>query len=201
MMPRRAQRCRAAIVGWDRRRSTSGGRFVIAPAARLSLSAVSGFDSSCALSSILAGTQVATLEPVEAATHGAADAAKGTLVARAHRSQSVALRRRRLQRDPSPRRDALRPPATIQLAGGRHDGRHRKNHVRSRNVRRSREVLYLSAGDRREAAESLGTPEGHVVRYDAAGKVIGITIIDARWLLDRDGKISITIPERKRASP
>ncbi len=58
------------------------------------------------------------------------------------------------------------------------------------------DVLYLHAGNRREAAESLGTPEGHAVRYDAAGKVIGITIINARWLLDRDGKISITIPER-----
>jgi len=26
--------------------------------------------------------------------------------------------------------------------------------------------------------------------------VIGLTIINARWLLDRDGKITITIPER-----
>ncbi len=58
------------------------------------------------------------------------------------------------------------------------------------------DVLYLHADNRREAAESVGTPEGHAVRYDAAGKVIGITIINARWLLDRDGKISITIPER-----
>ena len=58
------------------------------------------------------------------------------------------------------------------------------------------DVLYLSVGDLREAAESLGTPEGHAVRYDAAGKVMGITIVNARWLLDRDGKISITIPER-----
>ena len=58
------------------------------------------------------------------------------------------------------------------------------------------DVLYLSVGDRREAAESLGTPEGHAVRYDAAGKVMGITIVNARWLLGRDGKIRITIPER-----
>lgn len=58
------------------------------------------------------------------------------------------------------------------------------------------DVLYLQAGDRREVAESLGTPEGHAVRYDDAGKVIGITIINAGWLLDRDDKISITIPER-----
>jgi len=34
------------------------------------------------------------------------------------------------------------------------------------------------------------------VRYDDAGELIGVTIVDGRWLLDRDGKITITIPER-----
>jgi len=28
--------------------------------------------------------------------------------------------------------------------------------------------------------------------------MIGLTIINARWLLDRDGKITITIPDRSR---
>jgi uncharacterized protein YuzE len=58
------------------------------------------------------------------------------------------------------------------------------------------DVLYLHVGERQPAAESLGTPEGHAVRYDDAGAVIGVTIVNARWLLDRDGKIAITIPER-----
>jgi len=58
------------------------------------------------------------------------------------------------------------------------------------------DVLYLHVGDRQAAADSLGTPEGHAVRYNDAGEVIGITIINARWLLDRDGKITITILER-----
>ena len=58
------------------------------------------------------------------------------------------------------------------------------------------DVLYLHVGDRRPAADSSGTPEGHAVRYDADGQVIGMTIINARWLIDRDGKITITIPER-----
>lgn len=58
------------------------------------------------------------------------------------------------------------------------------------------DVLYLHVGDRQAAAETLGTPEGHAVRYDTGAKVIGLTIINARWLLDRDGKITITIPER-----
>ena len=34
------------------------------------------------------------------------------------------------------------------------------------------------------------------MRYNDAGEVIGVTIVNARWLLDRDGKITITIPER-----
>ncbi|MGI8728606.1 MAG: DUF2283 domain-containing protein [Solirubrobacteraceae bacterium] len=58
------------------------------------------------------------------------------------------------------------------------------------------DVLYLHVGERRSAPDSLGTPEGHAVRYDDAGEVIGVTIVNARWLLDRDGKITITIPER-----
>jgi uncharacterized protein YuzE len=58
------------------------------------------------------------------------------------------------------------------------------------------DVLYLHVGERPTAADSLGTPEGHAVRYNAAGDVIGVTIVNARWLLDRDGKITITLPER-----
>ena len=58
------------------------------------------------------------------------------------------------------------------------------------------DVLYLHVGERQPAADSLGTPEGHAVRYNEAGEVIGVTIINTRWLLDRDGKITITIPER-----
>jgi hypothetical protein len=42
-------------------------------------------------------------------------------------------------------------------------------------------------GDRRPAADSLGTPEGHAVRDDADGTVIGVTTINARWLIDGDG--------------
>lgn len=58
------------------------------------------------------------------------------------------------------------------------------------------DVLYLHLGERQPAADSDGTPEGHAVRYGPDGEVIGITIVNARWLLDRDGKITITVPER-----
>jgi uncharacterized protein YuzE len=62
------------------------------------------------------------------------------------------------------------------------------------------DVLYLHVGERQTAADSVGTPEGHAVRYGADGAVIGITIVNARWLLDRDRKITITMPKRVEVS-
>jgi uncharacterized protein YuzE len=56
------------------------------------------------------------------------------------------------------------------------------------------DVLYLRRGEKQPAADSFGTPEGHAVRLDEDGQVIGITIVNAKWLLQRDGKISITVP-------
>lgn len=57
------------------------------------------------------------------------------------------------------------------------------------------DVLYLGADESQPAARTFGTPEGHAVRFDDAGRVIGITIVNAKWLSERDGKISITIPD------
>jgi uncharacterized protein YuzE len=56
------------------------------------------------------------------------------------------------------------------------------------------DVLYLRIGDPRPAASTYGTPEGHAVRFDESGRVIGITIVNAKWLLERDGKVGITVP-------
>jgi uncharacterized protein YuzE len=55
------------------------------------------------------------------------------------------------------------------------------------------DVLYLRRGERQEAEETFGTPEGHAVRLDENGEVIGITIVNAKWLLERDGKITVTV--------
>jgi uncharacterized protein YuzE len=41
-------------------------------------------------------------------------------------------------------------------------------------------VLYLHVGVPTKAASSEETQEGHVVRYDEAGRVIGLTIVNAR---------------------
>ena len=58
------------------------------------------------------------------------------------------------------------------------------------------DVLHLHRGEPVPAAETFGAPEGHAVKFDAAGEVIGITIVNAKWLVERDGQITITIPER-----
>jgi uncharacterized protein YuzE len=51
----------------------------------------------------------------------------------------------------------------------------------------------LSVGEPREPARQVATPDGHLVRYDEDGEVIGITIVNAKWLSERDGKIEIPL--------
>jgi uncharacterized protein YuzE len=56
------------------------------------------------------------------------------------------------------------------------------------------DVLYLSVGEPQEAADSLVTPEGHVLRYDEGNSIIGITFVNAKWLSDRDGALKLSLP-------
>jgi uncharacterized protein YuzE len=63
------------------------------------------------------------------------------------------------------------------------------------------DVLYLHVGDPQEAAGSEETPEGHVLRFDADGEVVGLTIINAKWLLERDHAINVTVPEHVAVAP
>jgi uncharacterized protein YuzE len=55
------------------------------------------------------------------------------------------------------------------------------------------DVLYLSTGAPREPARQESTPEGHLVRYDGEGRVIGVTIVNAKWLVERRGDITIPL--------
>lgn len=55
------------------------------------------------------------------------------------------------------------------------------------------DVLYLSAGPPREPAHQEATPDGHLVRYDENDRVIGLTVVNAKWLVERDGKVEIRI--------
>jgi hypothetical protein len=61
-------------------------------------------------------------------------------------------------------------------------------------------VLYLHVGSPREA-EGEETPEGHVLRFEPGTyRIVGLTVINARWLVDRDGRLVVTVPETVEAS-
>lgn len=62
------------------------------------------------------------------------------------------------------------------------------------------DVLYLHVGPPREA-EGEETPEGHVLRFEpGTEQIVGLTVINARSLLDRDGRLIVTVPEQVEAS-
>jgi uncharacterized protein YuzE len=56
------------------------------------------------------------------------------------------------------------------------------------------DVLYLSVGAPRKSFKTIATAEGHAVDYDESGAVIGMVLVNVRFLLDRDGAITVTIP-------
>jgi uncharacterized protein YuzE len=57
------------------------------------------------------------------------------------------------------------------------------------------DVLYLSRGKPVPAAETMPSSEGHAIRLNEAGEIIGITVISAKWWAERDGRVTVTIPE------
>ena len=62
------------------------------------------------------------------------------------------------------------------------------------------DVLYLHVGSPRDA-EGEETPEGHVLRFEpGTHRIVGLTAINARWLVDRDGRLLVTVPETVEAS-
>jgi uncharacterized protein YuzE len=62
------------------------------------------------------------------------------------------------------------------------------------------DVLYLHVGAP-QPGEGEETPEGHVLRFaPGTQRIIGLTIINAQHLLDRDGRLIVTVPETVEAS-
>jgi len=61
-------------------------------------------------------------------------------------------------------------------------------------------VLSLHVGSAREA-KGEETPEGHVLRFEpGTEQIVGLTVMNSRWLLDRDGRLIVTIPGKVEAS-
>jgi uncharacterized protein YuzE len=62
------------------------------------------------------------------------------------------------------------------------------------------DMLYLHVGEPQEA-EGEETPEGHVLRFEpGTQRIVGLTVLGAQAILDRDGELRITIPESVKAS-
>jgi hypothetical protein len=62
------------------------------------------------------------------------------------------------------------------------------------------DVLYLHVGAPQEA-EGEETPEGHVLRFaPGTQRIVGLTVIGAQRLVDRDGRLIVTVPETVEAS-
>ena len=62
------------------------------------------------------------------------------------------------------------------------------------------DVLYLHVG-RPQPGEGEETPEGHIVRFaPGTQRIVGLTVINARQVLDRDGRLIVTVPETVEAT-
>jgi uncharacterized protein YuzE len=62
------------------------------------------------------------------------------------------------------------------------------------------DVLYLHVGQP-QRGEGEETPEGHVLRFaPGTQQIIGLTVISARQVLNRDGRLIVTVPETVEAS-
>jgi uncharacterized protein YuzE len=62
------------------------------------------------------------------------------------------------------------------------------------------DVLYLHVG-LPQPAEGEETPEGHVLRFaPGTQSIVGLTVINARHVLNRDGRLIVTVPEIVEAS-
>jgi uncharacterized protein YuzE len=59
------------------------------------------------------------------------------------------------------------------------------------------DVLYLHVGDPAAAVDWDDSAEGDGIRYARDGSLIGITVLNARSRMERDGKLVITLPERQ----
>lgn len=63
------------------------------------------------------------------------------------------------------------------------------------------DVLYLRVGTP-EDGEGETTPEGHVIRFaPGTSRIVGLTMLGPRRILERDGRLVVTIPEAVETTP
>ncbi len=59
---------------------------------------------------------------------------------------------------------------------------------------RGADVLYLHRGEPASATDFDETPEGHGLRFDSHGSLVGLTIVHPARLLGQGRPLTITIP-------
>lgn len=57
------------------------------------------------------------------------------------------------------------------------------------------DVLYLHVGDPSSATDFDESPEGHHLRFDAEGRLVGITLVGVRKDLEAGDRVTVTLPE------
>ncbi len=63
------------------------------------------------------------------------------------------------------------------------------------------DVLYLRVGAP-EDGEGEMTPEGHVIRFaPGTSRIVGLTMLGPRRILEREGRLVVTIPEAIETTP
>lgn len=60
------------------------------------------------------------------------------------------------------------------------------------------DVLYLWSGKPRLPSYDDASPEGHYLQFGEDGTLIAVTIVNARWIRDHEGTITITLPDGQR---
>lgn len=56
-------------------------------------------------------------------------------------------------------------------------------------------MLYVHVGEPSSATEFSATREGHALRYSPEGKLVGLSLLSPRELLDLDGEVRLTFPD------
>lgn len=62
------------------------------------------------------------------------------------------------------------------------------------------DVLYLRVGEPSTAVDFDESPEGHALRFDAHGRLVGITLVNPRWLMSHGEPIVVTLPQPQRVT-
>lgn len=63
------------------------------------------------------------------------------------------------------------------------------------------DVLYLHVGDPTDAVDFDESPEGHGLRFDRTGQLIGVTVVRARELAGAGHPLVVTVPARLEIDP